>query len=75
MFEMKSTEDLIRIAAAGGGFELKAGLRQTNDLIRIAAAASNHKSRIVFKGCGLKPLDDLIRIAAAGKGAVTFGED
>ena len=75
MFEMKSTDDLIRIAAAGGGFEIKAGLRSTNDLIRIAAAASNHKSRLVFRGCGLKATDDLIRIAAAGKGAVMFGDD
>ena len=39
--ESRLTDDLIRIAAAGGGFRLQAGSRLTDDLTRIAAAAGD----------------------------------
>lgn len=71
-FEGRTVDDLIRIAAAGGGFRLEAGGRSTNDLIRIAAAASASGARVTFAGSAGKMTDDLIRIAAAGKGAVVF---
>lgn len=71
-FELRPTVDLIRIAAAGGGFTLTATLRPTDDLIRVAAAASNSGARVVFTGLKLRPTADLIRIAAAGKGSVAF---
>lgn len=71
-FELRPIDDLIRIAAAGGGFTLTASLKPTDDLIRIAAAASNKGSCVKFVGLSLRPTDDLIRIAAAGKGCVVL---
>lgn len=66
------TDDLVRIAAAGGGFRLDAGNRLTNDLVRIAAAASNKNAKLVLVGCTSRSIDDMVRIAAAGKGNVFF---
>lgn len=70
--EAKATEDLIRIAAAGGGFNINASGRSTEDLIRVAAAAGNKGARVSFIGMRSKSTEDLIRIGAAGKGAVVF---
>ena len=71
MLETRVIDDLVRIAAAGGGFILNAGTRSTDDLVRIAAAARG-KGRIVFRGLGTRSTDDLVRISAAGGGAVSF---
>lgn len=71
-FEHRATEDLIRIANAGGGFTLDAGFRSTEDLIRIANAASNKGARVVFRGLAQRSTEDLIRIGNAGKGAVSL---
>ncbi len=65
----KPTNDLIRIASAGGGMYVSA-TKPPDDLIRIAAAASNKGARIFVTDASRKPTDDLIRIAAAGKGCV-----
>jgi len=69
-FEMRTTDDLVRIAAAGGGFRLDAAMRTTDDLVRIASAASTKGAHVVFAGLKLRTTDDLVRIAAAGKGSV-----
>lgn len=69
-FESRTTADLIRIAAAGGGFRLNAKPRTTADLVRIAAAASIHGAVLTFTGITTRTTSDLVRIAAAGKGAV-----
>ena len=37
-FELKPTHEPVKIAAAGGGFSLKAGLKPTHELVQIAAA-------------------------------------
>jgi DNA replication protein len=71
-FKLRHTDDLIRIAHAGGGFRLDAKLRQTNDLIRIAHAASTSGAKITFSGLNLRHTDDLIRIAHAGKGNIVL---
>jgi hypothetical protein len=71
-FQGRSTEDLVRIAAAGAGFKLDAAGRPTDDLVTIAAAASDWGVRIVFTGMDGCPTDDLIRIAEAGEGNVEF---
>jgi DNA replication protein len=68
----RTTDDLIRIAAAGGGFILEAGNRTTDDLIRIAAAASGKGSFLHLRGVGNRTTDELIRIGAASKGSVVF---
>jgi hypothetical protein len=72
VLEVRTTEDLIRIAVVGGGFHLKAGVRSTEDLIRIAVAANQGGGRVYFSGLSVRSTDDLIRISAAGKGAVVF---
>lgn len=60
--------DLVRLAAAGAGFELDAHGYVTNDLIRIAAASSG-KGTIRFVNLLPRDMNDLIRIAAAGGGS------
>lgn len=67
----KPTNDLIRIAAAGGGMTLSAQ-KPTNDLIRIAASAANTGAQLTIVNASSKPTNDLIRIASAGKGCVAF---
>jgi DNA replication protein len=74
MFESKTTDDLIKIAIASGGFVLNAGPRTTDDLVRIAYAATNNGARLVFHGLSERSTDDLVRIAKAGRGSVQFVE-
>ena len=66
----KTTDSLIRIAAAGGGMKIDAKTKSTDNLIRIAAAASGKSARIEIANADNKTTDDLIRISAAGKGCV-----
>ena len=66
-----STSDLVRIAAAGGGFHISVA-RGVNDLMRIAAAAAQHKATIIIKEAVSLGVNDLVRIGAAGKGSVMF---
>lgn len=74
MFEYWHTNDIVRLAAAGGGFEIDVGTRSIEDLVRIAAAAGTNRSRVVFRGLTVRHLDELVRIAAAGKGCVSFAD-
>lgn len=71
-FERRSTDDLVKIAAAGGGFTLGSTHRDTSDLIRIAAAASDKNSRVTFTGLTHRDTDDLVLIGSAGKGCVVL---
>ncbi|MGX8273020.1 hypothetical protein ACWQV9_10075 [Brevundimonas diminuta] len=71
MIGSKTTNDLIRIAHAGGGFTLEAKLRSVEDLIRIAHAAGG-RARLVFTGMAGRSTEDLIRIGHAGQGSVEF---
>lgn len=75
-FELKSTHELVKIAAAGGGFSLKVGLKvglkPTHELVKIAAAARSSGARVTFTDLALRPTHELVQIAAAGKGVVTF---
>jgi DNA replication protein len=72
MFETRTIEDLVRIAAAGGGFKIDASLKSTDDLVRIAAAASTKQAKIALTGLKTRTTEDLVRIGAAGKGCVFF---
>lgn len=72
--EHKTTDELVRIALAGGGFHLDASRRTTDDLVRIAQA-SRETARLVFYRLGGRKTDDLVRISIAGKGAVQFRDD
>ena len=71
-FQVRSTNDLVRIVAAGGGLVMDAAVRSTNDLVRIAAAGSSKGAPLVFRDMAVRSTDDLVRIAAAGKGCVQF---
>ena len=74
-FETKTTDDLVRIALAGGGFTIDASKRTTDDLVRVAlAAASKPGTRLTLRSLQSRTTDDLVRIALAGKGAVFFGD-
>ena len=68
----RTTEELMQIAAAGGGFRFNSGTRHTDDLTRIAAAAKSGDATVVLAGISDRPTADLIQIAAAGKGSVIF---
>lgn len=69
-FKLKTTPELVQIAAAGGGFLLDAALRPTPELVQIAAAASRTGARVTFAGLKLRTTPELVQIAAAGKGCV-----
>jgi hypothetical protein len=69
---MKTTDELIKIATAGGGFVLEAGRRRTQELVEIAAAAKRSGATVIFRNMAVRKTDDLARIAAAGKGHVIF---
>ena len=71
-FDARLTNDLVRIAAAGGGFHLNGGARLTDDLVRIAAAARGGGARLLLSGMSARLTDDLVRIGAAGGGSVIF---
>jgi DNA replication protein len=71
-FETKTPEDLIRIAAAGGGFRFNAGLWNTDDLVRIATAAESSGALLFLSGMSIRTTGDLVRIGTAGKGNVVF---
>ncbi len=74
MFEMKPINEIVQIAAAGGGFRIKANVKTTSELVQIAAAASKTGAHIIFTGLKVRPQDELVQIAAAGKGCVFFDE-
>ena len=66
-------DDLVSIAAVGGGFHID-DKRPIDDLVKIAAAASAKQARIIIHGASKRPIDDLVRIAAAGRGAIVFAD-
>ena len=69
---MKTTDELVKIATAGGGFVLEAGRRTTDELVKIADAAKRSGATVIFRNMAVRKTDDLARIAAAGKGRVIF---
>ena len=68
----KKTEDLIKIASAGGGLAMEGGRRTTDELAKIAAAAKRSGATVIFRNMAVRKTEDLVRIAAAGKGHVIF---
>lgn len=68
---MKTIDELIQIAASGGGIVIDAN-RTTQDLVRIASYAAGKGSRVIIKGASSKPMRDLEEIAHSGMGVVIF---
>lgn len=74
MFEARTTQELVQIAAAGGGFEIRVGPRRTQELVQIAAAASQNGAKVYFRGLAARTTQELVQIAAAGRGSVVFAD-
>ena len=70
--ESRMTNDLVKIASAGGGLRFDGGARMTNDLIRIAAATKNGGGQLFLSGMSSRMTDDIIRIVSAGKGHIVI---
>lgn len=68
----RSTDDLIKIATAGGGFILDGETQSTDDLVKVANAAAEFEVIVTVKNVGGKTTDELIQIASAGDGMVVF---
>ncbi len=66
-----TAEDLMKIAASGGGFSISASNYTVEELMNIAVSASTFTSRIIIREPNLK-VEDLMKIAVSGKGAVFF---
>ena len=71
MIRGRTVSELIEIAAAGGGLDLRAPGKSVLELIQIAAAASRSGARVIISPVG-KSTAELVQIAAAGKGCVLF---
>ena len=69
---MRTVDDQVRIAAAGGGITIDARVMHTDDLVKIAEAGSNKGATIIMTGLLSRSTDDLVRIGAAGQGCVLF---
>jgi len=71
-FNLKTTDELVELAKAGGGFVLEVGKRNTDELVRIAEAARKSGSTVTFRKISVRKNESLTKIAAAGKGHVIF---
>ena len=72
MFESRSTDELVNILSAGGGFRFNASPRSTNELVLLAGAAARGKAKLILAGLTIRTTDELVSIAAAGQGNVSF---
>jgi hypothetical protein len=68
----RTTDDLVRITAAGGGLRIDGATKTVDDLVRIVAAGSGNGARVVIENSSRFTTDQLVRIAAAGKGSALF---
>jgi len=68
----RTTEDLMKIVAAGGGLVLDASGKEVTDLIKIAAICDNEHRTLHLKNVDAFETMDLIKIAAVGDGHVVF---
>lgn len=69
---LRSIEELIKIAKAGGGFTMDASRCTTEEVLRVAEVAGDCGAEVrISRICG-KTTDDLVKIASAGKGHVFF---
>ena len=67
-----STDDLVKIADAGGGLTLDADAKSKDELVQIATAAAGSDAGVTFRNVTALAVDDLVEIAKAGDGCITF---
>jgi hypothetical protein len=65
-------DQIVRIAAAGGGMNIDTQGKTVDQVVRIAAAASGKQAKLVIRNTQGYTVDQLVRVAAAGKGCVFF---
>ena len=70
-----SIDQIVRIAAAGGGLTIDASDNSVDQVVRIAAAASTHQASLVIRHTQNYSVDQLVRIPAAGKGCLVFDSE
>jgi hypothetical protein len=77
MIRAKTTDDLIKIAYAGGSMRTNLAGRSTEDISKIAAAAYQGGAKLHLLGLGSRTTEDLINIATAGhgQGTVMFDDE
>ena len=68
----RTTNDLVRIAAAGGGVSIDAATMTTDQLVQVVAASNAKSGSIIVRNASTKTTDDLVCIAAAGSGNTVF---
>jgi len=68
----RSTDDLVKIVAAGGGLILDAEGKSTDELMKIVRAAGKGEALVTIRNMGEKTTEELISLAAAGDGMVVF---
>ena len=66
------TDDLVKIADAGGGLTLDADTKSKDELVKIAAAAAMSDAGVTLRNVTALAVDDLVEIAKAGDGCITF---
>ena len=66
----KTTDQLVRIASAGGGMIISGKGKTTDQLTRIASSSSKSGAKIIISDVSSKTTDQLTRIASAGNGNV-----
>ena len=70
--EGRTTNELVRIASAGGGLRFNGGGRVTDELVRIASATASGGGHLYLTGMSGRTTDEFVRIASAGQGRVTI---
>jgi DNA replication protein len=68
----RSTDDLVKILAAGGGLVLDAGRKSIDDLMKIARAGAEGECLVTMRNVGEKTTEELIKIVTVGDGSVVF---
>lgn len=67
-----TTNDLVRVASAGGGLKISARSLTLDDMVRVAFAASSKGARIIIEDAQVLTADQMVRIGFAGKGCASF---
>ena len=68
----KKPEDLIRVAAMGGGLIIDAENFAADDMIKFAAVCKGSGARLTIRHATSIADDNLFKIAAVGSGIVVF---